>query len=163
MNEIFPLPGNYGHIRRATRADVPAVVKLIADDQLGQSRESLTDPLPESYYRAFEAIQADPNQFLAVVDHQGGVIGTFQLSFLPGLSRQGAWRAQIEAVRIHQLHRNRGLGKAMMLWAIEQAKARGCALVQLSTDKSRPAAHRFYQRLGFISSHEGMKLKLSEP
>lgn len=160
MSEVFPLPDGHGLVRRARRADVPEIVRLLADDPLGQARETLTDPLPESYYQAFEAIEADPNQFLAVVEQKGHIVGTFQLSFIPGMSRKGAWRAQIEAVRIKHELRNQGLGQVVMQWAIEQARQRGCALVQLNTDKSRPAAHRFYQRLGFISSHEGMKLKL---
>jgi GNAT superfamily N-acetyltransferase len=160
MSEAFPLPEGHGRVRRARRADVPEIVRLLADDPLGRAREALTDPLPESYYQAFEAIEADPNQFLAVVELEGRIVGTFQLSFIPGMSSQGAWRAQIEAVRIEHSLRNRGLGRAVMLWAIEQARQRGCALVQLTTDKTRRDAHRFYQRLGFISSHEGMKLKL---
>ena len=160
MSEVFPLPDGHGLVRRARLADVPEIVRLLADDPLGQARETLTDPLPESYYQAFEAIEADPNQFLAVVEQKGHIVGTFQLSFIPGMSRKGAWRAQIEAVRIKHELRNQGLGQVVMQWAIEQARQRGCALVQLNTYKSRPAAHRFYQRLGFISSHEGMKLKL---
>lgn len=160
MNEVFPLPEGHGLIRRANRADVPEIVRLLADDPLGQTRETLTDPLPESYYQAFEAIEADPNQFLAVVEQKGHIVGTFQISFLPGMSRKGAWRAQIEAVRIEHELRNQGLGRAAMEWIIEYARARGCALIQLTTDKTRKDAHRFYQRLGFISSHEGLKLKL---
>lgn len=160
MNEGFLLPRGLGMIRRATRADVVEIVRLLADDPLGQTREAFTDPLPESYYRAFEAIEADSNQFLAVVEQGGRIVGTFQLSFIPGLSRQGAWRAQLEAVRIDHALRNQGLGQAVMEWAIQLARQRGCTLVQLTTDKTRKDAHRFYQRLGFISSHEGMKLKL---
>ncbi|WP_051195657.1 GNAT family N-acetyltransferase [Meiothermus rufus] len=160
MSEVFPLPGDYGQIRRATRADVVAIVRLLADVPLGQVRETFTDPLPESYYRAFEAIEADPNRFLAVVEQNGRIVGTFQLSFIPGLSHKGAWRVQLEAMHIEHTLRNQGLGRAVMQWIIEQARQRGCTLMQLSTDKSRPAAHRFYPRLGFISSHEGMRLKL---
>lgn len=160
MSEAFPLPEGHGLIRRANRADVPEIVRLLADDPLGQTREAFTDPLPESYYRAFEAIEADPTQFLAVVEQEGCIVGTFQLSFIPGLSRQGAWRAQLEAMRIDHALRNQGLGRVAMEWIIEYARARGCALLQLTTDKTRKDAHRFYQRLGFISSHEGMKLKL---
>ncbi|GIW24789.1 GNAT family N-acetyltransferase [Meiothermus sp.] len=160
MSETFLLPEGHGLIRRANRADVPEIVRLLADDPLGQTREAFTDPLPESYYRAFEAIEADPNQFLAVVEQGGRVVGTFQLSFIPGLSRQGAWRAQLEAMRIEYSLRKQGLGQVVMEWAMEYAKARGCTLMQLTTDKTRKDAHRFYQRLGFISSHEGMKLKL---
>lgn len=160
MSEIFPLPDGHGIIRRAIRADVVEIVRLLSDDPLGQAREAPTDPLPESYYRAFEAIEADPNQFLAVVELEGRIVGTFQLSFIPGMSHRGAWQAQIEAVRIEHSLRNRGLGRAVMTWAIEQARQRGCTMMQLTTHKSRRDAHRFYQRLGFISSHEGMKLKL---
>ncbi|GIW35087.1 GNAT family N-acetyltransferase [Meiothermus sp.] len=160
MSAAFPLPKGHGLIRRANRVDLPEIVRLLADDPLGQTREAFTNPLPESYYRAFEAIEADPNQFLAVVEQEGRIVGTFQLSLIPGISRQGAWRAQIEAVRIEHTLRNQGLGRVMMEWVIEYARQRGCALVQLTTDKSRRDAHRFYQRLGFISSHEGMKLKL---
>ncbi|GEM83111.1 MAG: acetyltransferase [Meiothermus sp.] len=160
MSEALPLPKGHGLIRRANRADLPEIVRLLADDPLGQTREAFTSPLPESYYRAFEAIEADPNQFLAVVEQGGRIVGTFQLSFIPGLSRQGAWRAQVEAVRIDHALRNQGLGRVVMEWVIEYARQRGCALVQLTSDKSRKDALRFYQRLGFISSHEGMKLKL---
>jgi ribosomal protein S18 acetylase RimI-like enzyme len=160
MSEVFTLPEGHGLIRRARRDDVPEIVRLLADDPLGRTREALTQPLPESYYQAFEAIETDPHQFLAVVEQAGRIVGTFQLSFIPGMSLQGAWRAQIEAVRIDHHLRNQGLGRAVMGWAIEQARQRGCALVQLTTHKSRRDAHRFYQRLGFISSHEGMKLKL---
>ncbi|WP_299433546.1 GNAT family N-acetyltransferase [uncultured Meiothermus sp.] len=160
MSETFPLPDGHGVIRRATRADLVEIVRLLADDPLGQTREALTDPLPESYHRAFEAIEADPNQFLAVVELEGRIVGTFQLGFIPGLSYRGAWQAQLEAVRIDHALRNRGLGKNMMLWVIQQARQRGCLYLQLTSSKTRTAALRFYQRLGFISSHEGMKLKL---
>ena len=160
MSEVFPLPEGHGLIRRARRDDVPEIVRLLADDPVGRTREALTQPLPERYYQAFEAIEADPHQFLAVVEQAGRIVGTFQLSFIPGMSLQGAWRAQIEAVRIDHSLRNQGLGRVVMQWAIEQARQRGCTLVQLTTHKSRRDAHRFYQRLGFISSHEGMKLKL---
>jgi ribosomal protein S18 acetylase RimI-like enzyme len=120
----------------------------------------LQEPLPDSYLQAFAAIQADPHQFLAVMEHQGQIIGTLQLTFIPGLSRQGSWRAQVEAVRIQDRFRNQGLGQHLMRWAIARAKAQGCRMVQLTTDKSRSAAQRFYERLGFVSSHEGMKLNL---
>jgi GNAT superfamily N-acetyltransferase len=110
---------------------------------------------------AFDAITADPAHLLVVaVDSGGRIIGTMQLSFIPGLARRGDWRAQIEAVRVHEAARNRGIGARMIGWAVEEARDRGCALVQLTTDKRRTDAHRFYERLGFVASHEGMKLAL---
>lgn len=143
--------------RRATAADLDAIVALLADDILGAARERPGDP---AYVAAFAAIEADPNQFLAVVEEAGGVVGCLQLSFIPGLSRLGMWRGQIESVRIAASHRSAGLGRRMFEWAIEQCRARGCGLVQLTTDKARPDARRFYESLGFTASHEGMKRAL---
>ena len=143
--------------RRAESADVAGVVALLADDPLGRSRESL-ELAP--YLAAFEAIDADPGQLLLIGESAGRVVATFQLSFIPGLARGGALRAQIEAVRVAESARGPGLGSAMIEWAIEEARRRGCALVQLTTDKSRVEAHHFYERLGFVASHEGMKLGL---
>lgn len=148
-------------LRRATSADVPALVALIAADQLGAARDGVHDPADlAAYAAAFEAIDADPAHILVVAESAGEVVGTMQLSFLPGLARRGALRAQIEAVRVGESARGGGLGAAMMGWAIDEARRRGCALVQLTTDKSRTGAHRFYQRLGFVASHDGMKLAL---
>jgi GNAT superfamily N-acetyltransferase len=147
-------------IRRATAADLPAIVAMLADDPLGATREDPSLPLAPGYLAAFAAIGADPNQFLAVAERDGAVIGTMQLSFLPGLSHKGAWRGQIEAVRVAAPARGSGLGQRMIEWAIAQCRARGCKLVQLTTDKSRKDAHRFYDRLGFRASHEGYKLTL---
>jgi GNAT superfamily N-acetyltransferase len=148
-------------LRRARREDVPALVALIAADQLGATRDGIRDEADlKSYEAAFAAIDADPAHILLVAESAGAVVGTMQLSFLPGLARRGALRAQIEAVRVAESTRGSGLGAAMMQWAIDEARRRGCALVQLTSDKSRTDAHRFYQRLGFVSSHEGMKLKL---
>jgi GNAT superfamily N-acetyltransferase len=113
-----------------------------------------------AYEVAFRAIDADPAHILLVAESAGQVVGTMQLSFLPGLARRGALRAQIEAVRVAESTRGTGLGTAMLQWAIDEARRRGCALVQLTSDKSRTSAHRFYERLGFVASHEGMKLKL---
>jgi len=144
-------------MRTAVAADLPAILRLLADDPLGKARETAVD---ESYQAAFAAIAADPNHEMVVAELDGRVVGCFQLSFIPGLSRRGAWRAQIESVRIDSALRGRGAGQAMMDWAIAKARARGCALVQLTTDKRRPDAHRFYARLGFVASHEGMKLEL---
>lgn len=148
-------------LRRARPGDVPAIVDLLAADQLGVTRDGVqTDDDMRAYQRAFEQIDGDAAHVLIVAESEDLVVGTMQLSYLPGLARHGALRAQIEAVRVHQAYRSRGLGKAMMAWAISQARQRGCALVQLTTDKSRTDAHRFYERLGFAASHEGMKLFL---
>jgi GNAT superfamily N-acetyltransferase len=145
-------------VRRAARHDVPAIVALIAADQLGATRDG-GDLAP--YERAFAAIDADPAQLLVVVtDEAGAVAGTLQLTVIPGLARRGALRAQIEAVRVREDLRGQGLGHALLAWAIEEARRRGCALVQLTSDKRRAEAHRFYGRLGFTASHEGFKLRL---
>lgn len=145
-------------LRRARRGDLPRILALLADDQLGAVRESADDPAP--YERAFDAIDADPAHLLVVGELNGEVVATFQVSYIPGLSRKGSWRSQIEAVRVSGELRGQGVGALMIQWAIDQARECGCSLVQLTTDKSRVAAHRFYERLGFVASHEGMKLKL---
>lgn len=145
-------------IRRAGAEDLPAIVALLADDALGATREDPSIPLNPRYLQAFEAIDRDSNQLLAVVERAGAVTGCMQLSFLPGLSRLGAWRGQIEGVRVAASERGSGVGAAMMDWAIQRCRERGCEIVQLTTDKSRTDAHRFYERLGFRATHEGMKL-----
>ncbi|WP_426244258.1 GNAT family N-acetyltransferase [Nocardioides sp. LHG3406-4] len=145
-------------VRRAEAGDLPAIVALLADDPLGSGREQLDDLTP--YRAAYDAIAADPGQLLLVAVGGDRVVGTMQLSFIPGLSRRGALRAQLEGVRVHHDHRSRGLGADLVAWAVDEARRRGCALVQLTTDKSRPDAHRFYERLGFRASHEGFKLQL---
>jgi GNAT superfamily N-acetyltransferase len=148
-------------LRRAVVEDVRAIVELLADDQLGATRDGVTAPDGLApYVRAFGAIDGDPAHLLLVGSVDGSVIATMQLSFLPGLARRGALRAQIEAVRVHANHRGGGLGRAMFVWAIDEARRRGCALVQLTSDKARPEAHRFYTQLGFIASHEGFKRSL---
>ena len=147
-------------IRRATAADLPAIIAMLADDGLGAGREDASLPLAAPYLAAFAAIAADANQFLAVAELDGDVVGTLQLSFIPGLSHKGAWRGQIESVRVASSQRGTGLGQRIFEWAIVQCRARGCRMVQLTTDKSREDAHRFYARLGFVASHEGFKLKL---
>ncbi len=146
--------------REAVAADVPAIVAMLADDHLGAVRED-TDPgaLPR-YLQAFDAVARDPNQLLAVAEDQGRVVGCLQISFLPGLSRQGAWRGQIESVRTAAARRGQGVGAAFVAWAVERCRERGCGMVQLTTDRSRTDAHRFYERLGFEASHVGMKLVL---
>ena len=146
--------------RRATKADLPSIVHLLADDDLGSQRERDKDPLPESYYSAYEEIHRDPNHEMIVAELNGEVMGTLHLMFLPSISFQGGLRAQIESVRIDNQHQNRGLGSQMMKWAIERAKARGAHIVQLTTHKTRGDAHRFYERLGFKGTHLGMKLSL---
>lgn len=148
--------------RKASSADLPAIIALLADDPLGATREVSSEATDQAYLEAFAAIEADPNQLLAVmIDDNGKVIGCLQLSFIPGLSRKGMWRGQIESVRIAASHRGGGLGAAMIEWAVEQAKEKGCGLVQLTSDKRRPDAIRFYEKLGFVASHEGLKLDLS--
>lgn len=147
--------------RKATIADVPHIVQMLADDKLGQLREQYSDPLPDNYYKAFAQIDADPHQELIVVeDSEQGIIGTLQLSFIQYLTYQGGIRAQIEAVRIRADHRGKGIGETVFRWAIERAKERGAHLLQLTTDKKRPEAVHFYEKLGFTASHEGMKLPL---
>ncbi|MFI7248254.1 GNAT family N-acetyltransferase [Micromonospora chalcea] len=144
--------------REAVRADLPAVLALLADDVLGRTRD-----LPEvdaAYERAFADLDADPRNELIVADDGGELVGCFQLTYIPGLGRHGAERCLIESVRVCSERRGRGLGGTMMRWAIDRARERGCALVQLTTDKQRADAHRFYRDLGFVASHEGMKLAL---
>jgi GNAT superfamily N-acetyltransferase len=145
-------------IRAARVEDLPAVVALLADDVLGAGRESLDDLTP--YRAALARLAADSNQLLVVAERAGIVIGTLQLSVVPGLSRRGRTRAIIEAVRIHRDERGSGFGGTLIEWAVAEASARGCTLVQLTSDRSRTDAHRFYQRLGFTASHVGFKLEL---
>jgi len=147
-------------IRDATERDVPAIVAMLADDDKGGLREDVSGVLNPGYAAAFAAINADPNHHLLVAERGGILIGTFQLTFLPGLSHRGAWRGQIEAVRIARERRGQGLGREMIEWAIARCRDRGCRMVQLSTHRSRHRAHAFYERLGFEPSHVGMKLQL---
>lgn len=145
-------------IRRATREDVPAIVEMLRDDHLGATRESSpTDPV---YLTAFDAIAADPHQWLVVGVRGSEIVATLQLTVIPGLSRQGARRALIEAVRVRSDQRGGGLGQTVIAWAVEKARSEGCVMVQLTTDKSRVDAHRFYERLGFANTHLGYKLAL---
>lgn len=146
--------------RRARQEDLPKIVALLADDELGAKREDASVPLNPRYTAAFAAIAQDSNQFLAVVEQGPHLVGCLQLSFIPGLSRLGLWRGQIESVRIASSARGQGLGRAMFEWAIDQCRAQGCGLVQLTTDRERPDARRFYEGLGFTASHDGMKLNL---
>jgi len=146
--------------RLAKRTDVPAIVQMLAEDELGSQRERFETPLPKAYYTAFDAIQADPNQELIVAELNGEVIGTLQLMYLPSLSYQGGTRAQVESVRVLQQLRGQGIGAEMMKWAIKRARKHGCHLMQLTSHKSRTDAHRFYEKLGFTKSHIGLKINL---
>jgi ADP-ribose pyrophosphatase YjhB (NUDIX family)/GNAT superfamily N-acetyltransferase len=147
-------------LRRAVRTDVPAIVQLLADDVIGSGREQGRELA--SYLDAFEDVDADPAHLLVVLEADGAVAGTMQLTFLPGLSRGGARRSQVEAVRVAPSLRGHGLGEAMLRWGIEESRRRGCVIVQLTTDKRRSDAQRFYvERLGFTMSHEGLKLDLT--
>ena len=146
--------------RRATRADLPAVVALLADDVLGASREILSDPVDARYQAGFEAIEANPNDMLAVAELDGIVAGCLQLTFLPGVSHLGGWRGQIEGVRVASGQRGGGIGRLMIEWAVAQCRAKGCKTVQLTTNAVRADAQRFYATLGFTPSHIGMKLTL---
>jgi GNAT superfamily N-acetyltransferase len=149
--------------RTATRADVPAILALLDDDDIARSRQSgqvTSESVDAARWAAFEAIDADPRNELIVADQDGTVVGTCQLTFIPSLSRRGAERMTIEAVRVRGDLRGRGTGRAMMIWSLERARERGCGLAQLTTDKRRTDAHRFYASLGFTASHEGFKLTL---
>lgn len=149
-------------IRKALKEDVSIIVQMIANDKLGKLREDYQEPLPAKYYSAFNNIDKDPNQELVVIENESReVIGTLQLSFIQYLTYQGGIRAQIEAVRVHEDYRGKGIGKILFQWAIEQSKQKGAHVVQLTTDKKRPDALEFYKSLGFVASHEGMKLHLA--
>tara|TARA_R110000737_G_scaffold87395_1_gene120039 strand:+ start:230 stop:691 length:462 start_codon:yes stop_codon:yes gene_type:complete len=148
--------------RKSTEKDLPIIVEMIADDQLGKKRENFKIPLPQEYVNAFTSIISDSNQELIVVEnHNSEIVGTLQLSFIQYLTYRGGIRAQIEAVRIRKDQRGLGLGKKMFVWAINRAKERKAHLLQLTTDKKRPKAIKFYEDLGFTPSHEGMKMHLS--
>lgn len=146
--------------RRAERRDVPAIVRLLADDRLGATRERIEEPLPDAYFRAFDAMSAQSGNEMIVGESDGRVVACLQLSITHGLARQGRVRSTIEAVRVARDVRGQRLGERLVAFAIERARAAGAGLVQLTTDKSRKDAHRFYERLGFKASHEGMKLDL---
>jgi GNAT superfamily N-acetyltransferase len=156
--------------RIAVRADVPAILELLDDDEITRSRARagrdgtgggvISEGADAASWAAFEAIDADPRNELIVADDDGSVIGTCQLTFTPSLSRRGAERMTIEAVRVRSDTRGRGIGRAMMIWALDRARERGCGLAQLTTDKRRTDAQRFYASLGFVASHEGLKIAL---
>jgi ribosomal protein S18 acetylase RimI-like enzyme len=147
-------------IRRARRDDVGIIVRMLADDPLGGARERLEEPLPPSYFQAFERVDRDQNiQLVVAVDGDGAVIGCLQLCILPGISSQGASRGLIEDVRVATHCRSRGIGEQMVRWAIAEAREKGCKLVELLTHNTRVEAQRFYVRLGFAPSHVGMTLR----
>ena len=145
-------------IRPATTDDVSAIVALLADDPLGAQRESPDNLTP--YLAALERLTSDPNQHLVVAVREGRIVGTLQLTVIPGLSRRGATRSVVEGVRVHADERGSGLGTRLMEWAIEESRRQDCRLVQLTSDNTRTDAHRFYERLGFTASHVGFKLQL---
>jgi GNAT superfamily N-acetyltransferase len=147
-------------IREATIADLPEIIRMLADDELGAKREVFTEPLLDCYRNALAEIQRDPNNELLVAELDRRVIGTFQLTFITGISHQGGKIAQIEAVRIASDLRGKGFGAKMIEWAVARSRQKGCYRMQLTTNKIRKDAHRFYRRLGFSASHEGMKLLL---
>ncbi|MDF3607215.1 GNAT family N-acetyltransferase [Paracoccus sp. DMF-8] len=147
--------------RKAVLGDLSQIVAMLADDELGRSREVVGDPISDDYVSAFNKIDSDPNQILAVVaGERGALLGTLQITFLHHLSRRGSSRAQIEGVRISSAARGRGLGSMMIQYAIDEARGRGCRIVQLMSDVRRPDAHHFYEKLGFKPSHLGFKLNL---
>ncbi|CDF79084.1 acyl-CoA N-acyltransferase (GNAT) family protein [Formosa agariphila KMM 3901] len=146
-------------IRKATINDLYAIVDLLADDELGQIREQLKNPLPTSYIKAFETITEDAHQELMVVENESSeIIGTFQLTFIQYLNYSGGLRAQVETVQIRKDHRSLGIGKRIFEWIIQHAKARNAIILQLTSDKKRPRAIKFYEALGFTATHEGMKM-----
>ncbi|SFC99145.1 GNAT family N-acetyltransferase [Algibacter pectinivorans] len=146
--------------RKATPDDLPEIVAMYADDKLGKSREKFQTPLPKEYLDAFKNISEDKNhELIVVVNEANDVVGTLQLTFLQYLNRLGSLRAQIESVHIKKEQQGKGLGKAMFTWAINRAKEKNAVLVQLTSDKKRPEAIKFYENLGFIASHEGFKLQ----
>ncbi len=146
--------------RNAVQDDLQDIVKLLADDELGATRECDEDPLPPAYRAAFAAMERQGGNAIVLAIENGEVIGCLQLTFIPGIARMGMTRAQIEGVRIHRRYRSRGVGEALLRHAIGRAREYGCGLVQLTTDRARGDAHRFYERLGFEASHLGMKLDL---
>jgi len=146
--------------RAAREDDLANLVRLLADDDLGARREDTSAPLNQRYTDAFRQIDKDPNNALTVVESDGELVGMLQLTFIPYLTHTGSWRCLIEGVRIARAHRGKGLGSRFINWAVDRARQRQCAIVQLTSDKQRPDAIRFYQSLGFVASHEGFKFRL---
>ncbi len=146
--------------RQALQSDLPNLVKMLADDQLGSKREDLSQPPNARYLSIYKIITEDQNNELIVAEINHEIVGMLQITFIPYLTHIGSWRCLIEGVRIHKLHRGKGLGAKLFNWAIGRAKEKGCSIVQLTSDKQRPDAIKFYQKVGFIASHEGLKLKI---
>jgi GNAT superfamily N-acetyltransferase len=146
--------------RQATREDLPEIVQMLADDFLGATRERYENPLPKSYVKAFEEINADKNNELIVAEKDGKIVGTLQITFTPSISFQGGKRATVESVRVDEKYRGQGFGKELMKWAINRAREENCVAMQLTTNSDRKDAHRFYENLGFKGTHLGMKLYL---
>ena len=146
--------------REARESDISNLVAMLSDDDLGSRREDSSLPVNQNYIKAFQSIEQDPNNELTVVESDGEIVGMLQLTFIPYLSHIGSWRCLIESVRIHSSYRGQGLGTEFFKRAIERAKTRGCHIVQLTSDKQRPEALRFYESLGFKATHEGFKLKI---
>jgi GNAT superfamily N-acetyltransferase len=161
VSETAQMPADALTFRRALRNDVAEIVGLLADDPLGAQRERFTTPLPAPYFEAFAAIDGDPNNELVVAEMTGQIVAALQMTFIPYLTYQGGWRALIEGVRVAAHWRSSGVGKQLFTWAIERARQRGCHLVQLTSDKARADAIRFYESFGFVASHEGFKLHLN--
>lgn len=153
------IPGSLA-FRAARHDDLPELVHMLADDPLGAGREAFSEPLAPGYEDAFAAIDSDPHSTLIVAILDGACVGMLQLTYVPSLTYQGRWRALVEGVRVSSTARSSGIGQAMLQWTIEQARRRGCVMVQLTTDRTRKDALRFYERLGFVPSHHGMKLHL---
>ena len=147
--------------REATQADLPFLIDMLADDELGSQREDTSKPINQAYLSAFSHISSGPDNELVVVCVKNKIAGMLQLTFIPYLTHIGSWRCLIEGVRIHSDFRGQGLGTKLFEWAIHRAKKKGCNLVQLTSDKQRPNAIRFYENLGFKATHEGFKLKLN--
>lgn len=146
-------------IRDAALEDLPAIIALGEDDPVAVARDPIAAPVSE-HEEAFALIEADPGERLLVAELAGAVIGSFQLSFIPGIARRGTWRGMIESVRVTPAMQGRGIGRLMMLWAIDACREKGCHTIQLTSATNRPDAHRFYERLGFHATHRGYKLKL---
>jgi GNAT superfamily N-acetyltransferase len=149
--------------RAAVRTDLPDIVRMLADDQLGSAGEEFVTPLPDVYYAALEAIDRDPNNELTVCVLEGKVVGVLQLTYIPSITHRGSWRALVEGVRVDASMRSGGIGRKLLTWAIDRARHRGCGMLQLTSNKARADAIRFYESLGFVASHEGLKLNLSSP
>lgn len=149
-------------VRPARRDDVPVIVRLLADDVLGAKREQATDPLPQVYWDAFDAIVAQGGNEILIAEIEGEVVGCLQLTVIPGLSRMGMSRGQLEGVRVSSKHRGQRIGELLVAAATDRARELGCKIIQLTTDKTRVDAHRFYERLGFASTHIGMKRTIEQ-